>query len=358
LPNSKGVTVNRRSLLAVSGAIVAAATVLSGCSTGATDATDAPSAATSVDAGAFPVTIDHALGSTTVSEEPRRIVTIGWSDQDTLLSLGVVPVGAQEITWGGNGDGSTDWFDDRLADLGGEGPERYNADTSLPVEDIATMAPDLILATNSGLTRAQYDKLSDIAPTVAYPGSPWLTSWRDSLEMIGRATGRSSVAEKVEHDTQAALDQAQEDFPELVGTSFLVTGVQDNTKLSTIGLYGAGDARPQLLTQLGMNLAPVADRLVPEDSFYTDVSAEKARTLESDVLVNLGYAEGSFEALQDDPLLSRIPAIAADHYVDVTDQPLSLTFSAASPLSIPFFVDRLVPKIAEAVRGGRVDVTG
>lgn len=349
---------NRRSFLAASGALVAASAFLTACSTGSTDATDAPSAVTSADAAAFPVTIDHALGSTTVEEEPQRIVTVGWSDQDTLLALGVVPVGAQEITWGGNDNGSTDWFDAELAEVGGSQPERYNADTTLPIKTIATMAPDLILATNSGLTQAQYDKLSDIAPTVAYPGAPWLTSWQDSLEMIGRATGRTSVAERVEEETQEELDHAQEHHPELVGTSFLVTGVYDNTKLSTIGLYGAGDARPQLLSQLGMEIAPVADRLVPEDAFYTDVSAEKATSLESDVLINLGYAPGSFEALQDDPLLSRIPALKAGHYVDITDQPLSLTFSAASPLSIPYFVDELVPQIAEAVRGGKVDVTG
>lgn len=349
---------NRRSLLAASGALVVAATVLAGCSTGSTDADAAPSAATGADADAFPVTIDHALGTTTVEEEPHRIVTVGWSDHDDLLALGVVPVGAQEITWGGNENGSTDWFDAELGRIGGEQPERYNADASLPISTIATMAPDLILATNSGLTEAQYDKLSDIAPTVAYPGAPWLTSWQDSVEMIGEATGRSSVADQVIADTEDALAQVQEDYPELVGTSFLVTGVQDNTKLSTIGLYGAGDARPQLLSQIGLDLAPVADELVPDDAFYTDVSAEKAPSLESDLLINLGYAPGSYQALQDDPLLSQIPALKSGHYIDITDQPTSLTFSAASALSIPYFIDRLVPKIAEAAGGTPVDVTG
>ena len=48
------------------------------------------------------MTIDHAYGSTTIEEEPQRVATLGWSDQDHALALGVVPVGATKLTWGGN----------------------------------------------------------------------------------------------------------------------------------------------------------------------------------------------------------------------------------------------------------------
>jgi iron complex transport system substrate-binding protein len=352
---------NRRTLLATAGAVALTAGLLAGCSTGSTDAdaadaADAPTATTSVDPHAFPVTIEHALGSTTIAAEPHRIVTIGWTDGDDLLALGVVPVGAQRISWGGNAQGSTAWFDARLHELGGTQPERYDADASLPVSAIAKMAPDLILATNSGVTQAQYDKLSKIAPTVAYPDAPYVTSWQQSLRMVGEAVGRSTAAAEVEKRTEAALRTAQTDHPQLVGTSVLVTGVADNTKLGTISVYGANDVRPRLLTELGMTIAPAADRFVPKDAFYADVSSEKATQLDSDLLINLGFAPGSFEALQRDRLLSRIPAIRSGHYLDLTDQPLELTFGAATPLSIPYFIDRLVPKIAQAVDGGRVDV--
>lgn len=347
----------RRTTLAVAGALAVASTVLAGCSTGSTETGDAPAAASTAEAGAFPVTIEHAYGSTTVKDEPTRIATIGWSDQDVLLSLGVVPVGAQQITWGGNQNESTDWFDEKLKELGGKQPTRYNADTTTPVKEISKLAPDLILATNSGISEADYKKLSQIAPTVAFPGDPWLTSWKDSLEMIGDATGRSEEADKVERETQAKIDSVATTYPELDETSFLVTGVQDNSKLGTIGLYGTGDARSQLLSEIGMKPAPAASTMVKKGEFYADVSAEKAPQLKSDVLVDLGYVPGSFEALQKDKLLSRIPAIKSDHYVDVTDQPLSLAFSAASPLSIPYFIDELVPSIAKAANGGRINVT-
>ena len=92
-----------RLLLAVLATIVPATLALAGCSTGATDSSSSkPKAVTQVDPDAFPVTIEHAYGETTIKEEPKRVATLGWSDQDMALSLGVVPVGAAAITWGGN----------------------------------------------------------------------------------------------------------------------------------------------------------------------------------------------------------------------------------------------------------------
>ena len=159
------------------------------------DAAD-PTATTTADPDAFPVTIEHALGETTIEAEPTRVATLGWTDQDSALALGVVPVGATKITWGGNEAGSTDWFDAALEEAGAEAPVRYDDADGAPIDEIAELAPDLILATNSGITEAEYAKLSKIAPVVAYPEAPWTTSWQTSLEMIGQALGRTTLAER------------------------------------------------------------------------------------------------------------------------------------------------------------------
>ncbi|MDO5730562.1 hypothetical protein [Corynebacterium sphenisci] len=45
-----------------------------------------------VEEGAFPVTIEHAFGETTIEEAPQRVVALGHSDVDPLLALGVTPV--------------------------------------------------------------------------------------------------------------------------------------------------------------------------------------------------------------------------------------------------------------------------
>ena len=63
---------------------------LAGCSTGPRDtaASSSATSSTAVDAAAYPVTITHAHGSTTIEQTPTRVATIGWADADVVAALG------------------------------------------------------------------------------------------------------------------------------------------------------------------------------------------------------------------------------------------------------------------------------
>jgi len=129
-------------------------------------ATDPVQSAATTDA-AFPVTIEHKYGSTEITAQPERIVTVGLTDQDALLAPGIVPVGTSE--WFGGYPGSIwPWAQDELAALGGAIPAAVGGE-SINMEKIAALQPDLILALYAGVTQEQYDLLSQIAPTVAQP---------------------------------------------------------------------------------------------------------------------------------------------------------------------------------------------
>ncbi|OAX56216.1 hypothetical protein A5N15_09415 [Rothia kristinae] len=81
----------------------AAALALAACSTGSnggSDSSSSASASSSAEQDAFPVTIEHAYGKTTVDAEPKRVVGIGWINAEVALSLGVVPVGSGQVGWG------------------------------------------------------------------------------------------------------------------------------------------------------------------------------------------------------------------------------------------------------------------
>ncbi len=77
-------------------AAVSAATLgvglLAGCGNDSADGErndDTPAAAE----GAFPVTVEHAFGSTEVKKAPQRVVTVGYTDDQAVLAFGIKPVG-------------------------------------------------------------------------------------------------------------------------------------------------------------------------------------------------------------------------------------------------------------------------
>ena len=122
-------------------AVTIGALALTGCSTGSTD-DDATTTTTKAEADAFPVTIEHAFGETTIEKAPTRVATVGWTDQDMAAALGVVPVGATKMTWGGNAGGSSDWFDAWLED-GGRGRRRWRGDDGRGRRRLRSIMQDL-----------------------------------------------------------------------------------------------------------------------------------------------------------------------------------------------------------------------
>lgn len=333
---------------------LALASSLAACSTGSTEtATEAPEvgAAAPVDEGAFPVTIKHAHGETVIEQEPKRVVTIGWSEHDFVAALGVVPVGASKLGWGGNEEASTPWFDERVAELGGTEPVRYDDADGIAFEDIAKLNPDLILATYWDMSKQDYAKLSKLADVVSFPKAAFTTTWQESLDLVGQALGRSTAASELEADTEALLAATGEEHPELVGSTFLYAGISQ-ADLSKIDYLTPNDARAAALVAVGMEMAPEIERLSAKNpSFFGSISAERVSTLESDVAILMPYddidAAGLTKLVKDDKLLSTIPAVKRDAFYPAVDPQQMLSLSAPSPLSLPWAMDEVVPEIAE-----------
>ncbi|WP_029210155.1 iron-siderophore ABC transporter substrate-binding protein [Arsenicicoccus bolidensis] len=347
----------RRSLLVLTSATLA----LAACGAGSSGSTSGGNAATSATAspgsqgsaaeqGAFPVTIKHAFGETTISKEPTRVATVGWVDQDMAVSLGVVPVGATAMTWGGNAGKSTDWFDAAVARLGGKTPTRYDDTDGIPVTEIAKLAPDVILATSSGLTKADYDKLSKIAPVVAQPGAPWVTPWTTSLETVGKALGRPTKATAVRAQTDKVVADAKAAHPELAGKT-MVFAYLTTTDLSQIGIYGKEDNRVRALEAFGLRSAPIVGTAVKPGQFYGNVSAEQASTIQSDVLLTYADKPADIASFKANPLIGQIPALKSGHAYAEVDKQIGLSVTNPSPLSMPFIIDKYLPGVVKAVKG-------
>lgn len=340
----------RLSRLASLGALALLFPVLSACSTGSTDQTTTATTDTSAEADAFPVTIKHAFGETTIKREPTRVVGVGWADADFALSLGVAPVGAAAITWGGNDNQSTDAFDKALADLGADDPVRYSDADGVPVAEIAKTNPDLILATNSGITEQDYKKLSMIAPTIAYPDAPWVTSWQDSLEMTGQALGRSDEAARVKKETEQVIADTVAKYPQIVDKTFIFASIV-TSDLSSVGIYSPKDNRPRMLAELGMVNAPIVEKVSKPGQFYVTISAERGAELKADVLLTYAMKKDDMTTFRNDPLIGQIPAIKSGNAYAVLSTQAAYGMSGPSPLSIPDAMANYIPNVAAAVDG-------
>lgn len=342
-----------RRLLGVAAVSVVAAPALAACSTGSTsDDGDSPEATTSAEADAFPVTIDSTLGETTIEEEPTKVVTIDYTDADAALSLGVVPYAMQKVTWGGTEEGSTVWFDEALKEIdGAETPKTLDMTDGVPTDEIIAMEPDLVLGTSGALTKADFKKFTEAGiPVVGYPKAQWFTLWRETVTITGEALGRSDRAEEVIAETEESIEAAKQEYPQLDGAKVAYTYLNP-ADTSTIGFYNAEENRPRLLAELGVVTPDIVKEVVPDDVFYQTISSERAADVDADALLTDVESEKEIKVITDDPLYSKIPAIADGHLHAEPDHAIALPMSAPSPLSIPYAMERFIPQVAAAVDG-------
>lgn len=324
----------------------AAALLLSGC---ASSDSSADSAGTPQSDGVFPVTVTHALGTTTIDAKPERVATIGWSNQDVALALGIVPVGMDTQVWNWTGDaalGVYEWTQDAIDALGGEEPVLFSTSDGTDFEAIADTSPDVILAAQSGLDEDSYNTLSEIAPVVAYPDVAWFTSWRDTITVNAEALGLASEGEQLVADleTEIADATADQDFAGKTAAFFSISAAD----LSTLYIYTEGDARTAFLGDLGFDLPQIAIDAAANGSFYEQFSAENVDKL-ADVDVIVTYGDGDvLAALQADPLWNTLPAVRDGAVVEVGMGDALSAGVSPTALSIPWVLGKYVPLLADA----------
>ena len=131
------------------------------------------------------------------------MVVVGYTDQEPLLAMGVKPVGAMD--WFGQGTfGKWPWERDAW---GGKPPAVVSSKSyEIDFEKVAAQRPDLILGLYAQLKKPDYDKLTQIAPTVAQAkGDPYTTPWRDMTRTAAKAVGRVDEGERLIRETEDAL---------------------------------------------------------------------------------------------------------------------------------------------------------
>lgn len=336
---------SHRMLAAITAAVLAGVLVLAGCSASSTAPADD---AEPVVAEGFPVTIEHAFGETTIDAPPERIVTWGWGAADAVLALGKVPVAIPEQTYGGDEKGVLPWIQEALDAQGAATPVLLNADTEeVPLEKVAALDADVFLAPYSGLTEADYTKLTGMGlDVVAYPEKPWSTPWRDVITITAQALGLTDKAGEVLAGIDQQVAAAAEAHPEFQGVS--VAQVWDDS--GNFYVYLPADPRVSFSEDLGLVSAESVTKLdTGEDTFYYTLSYEKLDGLTSDVLVLYADTQQQVDSFLGSTKASLLPQVKAGTVAAVIGPSAVASVSPPTALSLTWGMDGYVDALAKAV---------
>ncbi|MBB2973320.1 iron-siderophore ABC transporter substrate-binding protein [Mesorhizobium sp. RMAD-H1] len=311
------------------------------------------SGARAAENGLYPIVIKHALGTTTIARKPERVATVAWANHEVPLALGIVPVGFAAANFGDDdGDGLLPWVAKRLAELGADKPVLFDEGDGIDFEAVAATNPDVILASYSGLSQSDYDKLSQIAPVVAYPESPWATDWREMIRFNSAGLGLAAEGDALIARIEGEIAEGVARHPELKGKSAMFITHLDTTDLSIVNFYTTNDTRVKFFQDLGLKSPQSVVAASRPGQYSGGISAERIDAFDDvDIIVTYG-GEELLNALNADPLMSRMPAVAHGAVVMLGHDPLG-TAANPTPLSIPWVLDDYVDLLAKAARKAR-----
>ncbi len=285
--------------------------------------------------GGAPVTITHAFGETTIPEPPKRVVSAGFTGQDDLLALGVVPIAV--TNWFGDQPfGVWPWAQPKLANAK---PVVLNLDNGIQVHQIAGLKPDLIVAIDAGVDEDTYQKLTAIAPTLAQSdGYAFFEPWKDQATAIGQAVFQPGQVTSLISGVDQRFAAVADKYPQFKNKRVVLL----QGKLHHDNVVATTGWRTEFLTQMGLT--------IPESIAPLAVDQERAFIPRDKIKSVLGAADLLIWTTESDKdqadLLANpdVAALRARSVFTTKDQAGAIAF--ASPLSYPLVADQLPPLIA------------
>ncbi len=341
IPVTGGRPRSRRDILFF-GAALGSTALLSACggdTTGPTATSTAGTAGTA--AGAFPVTIRDTFGTVTIPKAPSRILSLGRTDHDVLLALGIVPIGVFQFTEEMK-RGVGVWAESKLGTVT---PEFFSP--PFDYEQVGRLHPDLILDVQSRGDKDEYKSLTAFAPTVGLPPDrdPNSVPWQQSTDVISTAVGRKTDGAALVSRTEALLKKAAADNPTFAGRTVTILLAWEGE----VAVYSSADTRTQVVTALGLTPSKYVTSLGTEEAFVS-LSAERMADADADVVIVLSQQGLPKEkTLAEYPQIARMAAVTENRAV-FPDNNTGLALSFASVLSIPYAIKALVPQIGDALR--------
>jgi iron complex transport system substrate-binding protein len=281
------------------------------------------------------VSVKHIFGETKIPAPPKRVVSAGFTEQDDLLALGVVPIAVTDW-FGAQPFGVWPWAQPKL---GNAQPVVLNLNDGIQVDQIASLKPDLIVAVNAGLDEDTYKKLSAIAPTIAQSGpDAFFEPWKVQATAIGQAVFKADEVAALITTVDERFAAVGKNNPQFAGKKVLLLGgtfYEDSVRVTIPGW------RTDFLTNMGFTIPDAGAGLIPRDKMAWVLD-------DADVLIWTTESDDEQAALLADPVVAKLRATTRKRNV-FTGKDLAGAIAFASTLSYPVVADQLPPMLTKAL---------
>ncbi|WP_128100450.1 ABC transporter substrate-binding protein [Paenibacillus sp. DCT19] len=249
--------------------------------------------------------IKHAMGETTITGTPKKIVTLFQGANDVVVALGVKPTGVVE-SWV-----QQPVYEYLRADL--DGVPQVGQEPQPNMEEINKLKPDLIIATKIRHEDI-YDQLSQIAPTVV---TETLFDWKETVKMAGEAMNMVEQSDKLlaDWDTRVA------DFKEKMGDRLPIEATITNFRADQVRIFYMGYAG-KILKELGFTRPAGHD----EDTWGIELtSKESIPDMNADLIFNFNSGteteaiQKNYEDWTSSPLWKNLDAVKNNQLVQVDE---------------------------------------
>lgn len=279
--------------------------------------------------------VEHALGTTEVPVSPQRVIALDASViPDALLALDQRPVGATPSS----GEGYPSWLEGEMRNV-----ESVGRDGEPNLEAVAALEPDLILGYD--YHEDIYAELSEVAPTVAVPGSV-TQDWKIAFREIAEAIGEEERGARTIADYEQRLEEfSRETRNRLEGATVSLVNLREDE----IRLYGEGSYPAEILRDAGLQAAPQPE-IESELGDLTDgrivsLSLELIPEILGDYIFLIAYDvdDARIERLQQSELWQRLDAVREGR---VFEPEAGLAYTNGGPLGANQVVDDLFEYLA------------
>ncbi|MDH6133919.1 iron complex transport system substrate-binding protein [Kitasatospora sp. MAA4] len=253
--------------------------------------------------------VGTANGPVAVAAAPLRVVVLDTAELDSVMTLGITPVGASRPAADRTLPGY--WPASRLAAVAGTGAV---ADPDFAL--VRALRPELILSSRVR-DAARYEALREIAPTVLSEttGSPWKANFQLHAQALGRLTEAAAIVTAY----RGQVAQVSRALGGPGGTSAKHVSLVRFVPGGRIRLYGRQNFPGTLLADLQLG-RPAAQNV---DQFDVEITLDQLAGADGDVLLYATYgdpaAAGTTAALAS-PGWRALSAVRAHRAFPVDDQ--------------------------------------